>query len=50
MKTEIKKILPNHTLSKHNSEDLYIADYKDLNGGDVVLLESKPEGIKYVYL
>ncbi len=50
MKEKIVSILPKHTLTIHRSNDLYIVDYKDLNGGDVVLLETEPEDIKYVYL
>lgn len=50
MKKKIDSILPNHTLSTHDSENLYVVDYKDLNRGDVVLLEAKPDDIKYVYL
>lgn len=50
MKAKLKEILPEHKLSTSSSSELYIVDYKNLNNGDVELLEIKPEGIKSIYL
>lgn len=47
---EINKILPNHTITFSEANNIYIVDYKDLNIGDVELLEVEPSEIKYVYL
>ncbi len=50
MKDKIESILPDHTLILSEAPDLYIVDYKDINGGDVELLESEPADAKHVYL
>ena len=50
MKTEIEKVLPTHILRLSNAPQIYIVDYKNSSGGDVVLLEDEPADIKYVYL
>lgn len=50
MQDKLKKILPEHTLSTYSSSELHIVDYKNLNNGDVELLETKPPGIKSIYL
>ena len=50
MKTRIVSSLPLHSLTTHSCENLYIADYKNLNGGDVILLENEPNDIKCVHL
>lgn len=47
---KIKEFLPLHDLSKSSSPNLYIVDYKDLNGGDVMLLENEPNDIKFVHI
>lgn len=50
MKVRLAKILPLHELSVNSSLDLYVADYKNFNNGEVVLVEDEPTDIKYVYL
>lgn len=50
MRTKIETILPEHTLKTSASNNIYIIDFKHINGGDVELLEIEPEGIKYVHL
>lgn len=50
MKDKIEAILPDHSLILSEAPDLYIVDYKDINGGDVELLESEPADAKHVYL
>ena len=50
MRTKIESILPHHTLKTSNSNNIYIIDFKHINGGDVQLLEIEPEEIKYVHL
>ena len=50
MKTKIETILPHHTLKISNTNNIYIVDFKNINGGDVELLESEPDEIKYVHL
>ena len=50
MKTLIAEKLPLHNLTTHSDIDLYIADYKNNNGGDVLLLGIEPTDIKYVKL
>lgn len=50
MKTNIESVLPNHTLITSNSNNIYIIDFKHINGGNVELLEIEPEKIKYVHL
>ncbi len=50
MKTKIEDILPEHTLVASDAPELFIVDYKKLNGGNVELLEEKPTEINSVYL
>ncbi len=50
MKERISRILPNHNLAVFSSSNLYIIDYKDISGGDVLMVGAKPTDIKYVYL
>lgn len=50
MKDKIEEILPGHVLITTSSNHIYIVDYKDLNGGDVVLHDSEPTDVNYVYL
>jgi len=50
MKTKIAEILPSHNLTIHSETDLYIADYKNFNKGEVILVSSKPTDIKSVYI
>ncbi len=50
MKDKIEAILPDHNLLLSEAPELYIVDYKDINSGDVELLESEPADAKYVYL
>lgn len=50
MKTRIAEKLPLHNLTTHSDIDLYIADYKNFNDGDVVLLGIAPAEIKCVKL
>jgi len=37
MKQKINSILPNHTLLEYDSDNFYVVDYKNINGGDVEL-------------
>lgn len=50
MKTKIETILPDHILKTSASNNIYIIDYKHINGGDVEILEAEPEEVKYVHL
>lgn len=50
MKLKIETRLPEHILKNSNASNIYIVDFKDLNIGDVELLESEPVNIKYVHL
>ena len=50
MKNKIAKFLPNHNITSHSLQELFIADYKRINNGDVVLLEKAPTNIKFVYI
>ncbi len=50
MKTRIEHILPLHKITTHSGLNLYIADYKNFNIGDVVLIENEPSDIKCVHL
>ena len=50
MKDRIVRILPHHQLMLYNGSELFIADYKDLNNGDVVMLEQAPNDINYVHI
>lgn len=50
MKESIERELPDHNISQSSSKNIYIVDYKNLNNGDVLLLEKDPEEIKCVYL
>lgn len=50
MKNRLEKELPDHIIIQSEAPDIYIADYKKSNIGNVVLLETVPPDIKYVYL
>lgn len=50
MKEIIEKKLPNHIIVKSDSDNIYIADYKNKNNGSVTLLENEPDDINFVYL
>ncbi len=47
---KITELLPDHTISMSASPDLYIVDFKNINGGGVELLETEPVDVKSVYL
>lgn len=49
MKDKIEAILPAHVFTTTSSPHLFVVDYKDINGGGVILHETEPE-VKYVYL
>tara|TARA_R110002020_G_scaffold180858_2_gene375569 strand:- start:222 stop:797 length:576 start_codon:yes stop_codon:yes gene_type:complete len=46
----INEKLPLHNFHITSSSNIYIVDYKDYNGGEVTLEDSKPEDIKFVHL
>jgi hypothetical protein len=48
MKNLITERLPRHTLTTHSDSELYIADYKNFNGGNIILVGVEPEDIKCV--
>ena len=50
MRTKIETILPQHILKTSKSSNIYIVDFKNINGGDVELLEIEREDVKYVHL
>jgi hypothetical protein len=50
MKDRIEKSLSKHTLFNTSAANIYIVDYRKLNGGDVDLLEKKPTDIGSVYV
>jgi len=50
MKNRIAEILPKHTLIQSSSKNIYIIDCKNINKGEVCLLENEPAEIKTVYL
>lgn len=50
MKLKLEEILPDHVLVETDSPNIYIVDYKDINGGDVELLVTQPTDVKFVYL
>ena len=49
MLQKIKEILPSHNLILENSPELFVVDYTHINGGKVVLLNSKPNE-SFVYI
>jgi hypothetical protein len=49
MKDKIEQHLPFHTIVENNSSELYIVDYKHINGGGVVISGTAPP-VDYVYL
>jgi hypothetical protein len=50
MKNNIEAYLPKQEIKESSSENLYVVDYKNINNGDVELLELQPRDIKYVHL
>lgn len=50
MKDSIEKKLSEHTIIESKAANIYIVDYKNLNNGEVTLLENMPNDIKYVHL
>lgn len=42
MLNKIQKILPTHTVIGEKSPELFIVDYKNINGGSVILHKTKP--------
>ncbi len=49
MLNKINELLPTHNVISENSPELYVVDYTNINGGKVVLLNSKPtEGSVYI--
>ena len=50
MRTKIEAILTQHTLKTSISDNIYVVDFKHINGGNVELLETEPKEIKYVHL
>lgn len=50
MKSNIESYLPQQEINESSSENLYIVDYKNLNDGDVELLEKEPKDVKAVHL
>jgi len=50
MKTKLKNLLPTHNITIHSETNLYIADYKNFNHGEVILITTKPQDIKSIYL
>lgn len=50
MRTKIEAILPQHILKTSKLSNIYIVDFKNINGGDVELLEIEPKDVKYVHL
>ncbi|OAZ03676.1 hypothetical protein [Flavobacterium succinicans] len=49
MLNKINELLPTHNIITENSPELYVVDYTNINGGNVVLLNSKPiEGNVYI--
>jgi len=50
MKDQLTEKLPDHVLTIHDAPDLYIVDFKHINGGKAELLEQEPQDITYVYL
>lgn len=50
MINKINSILPDHVIKVTESKEIFIVDYKKLNGGEVELLEREPNDIKYVYI
>ncbi|MFC0779462.1 hypothetical protein [Flavobacterium sp. HJSW_4] len=49
MRDNIEEILPEHNLQLTNSPNIYIVDYKNINGEGIVMHETKPDP-KYVLL
>jgi len=50
MKNRIKEKLPAHIISVHSDSDLFVADYKNFNNGEVVIGKDEPQDIGSVYL
>jgi len=50
MRNKIEAILPNHTIISTDAPNIYIVDYKNLNGGDVEMLTEAPTDIKGVVI
>lgn len=50
MKNRLKECLPHHTLHQSQADNFYVVDYKNINSGNVELLEIVPDNIKSVHL
>jgi len=50
MISKIQNILPEHNIKITESKKIFIIDYKNLNGGEVELLEEEPDDIKFVFI
>ncbi|MDN3674991.1 hypothetical protein QWY99_18310 [Flavobacterium branchiarum] len=50
MKNNIQAHLANQEIKESSFDDLYIVDYKNINNGDVEMLEQQPRDVKCVYL
>ncbi|MDQ3191766.1 MAG: hypothetical protein M3Q58_09240 [Bacteroidota bacterium] len=50
MKNSIKLKLPKHTVIESESKNIYIVDYANLNNGPVVLLDTEPQEVNYVFI
>lgn len=46
----IRAEIPRHELSISEASPMYVVDYKNLNGGGVKLLESRPNDIRFILL
>ncbi len=49
-KSSVLEKLPKHRVGETNSPKLYLADYKDFNGGPVVISEAELADIRYVHV
>lgn len=50
MITRIQRHLPLHSITSHSYDNIYVADYKNHNNGDVVILDTKPNDIACVHI
>lgn len=50
MKSNIEALLPQQKIKESSFRNLYVVDYKNLNNGNVELLEKEPIDIKSVHL